>query len=70
MKTYIYTFLLLIFPILLNAQTVENKSVLTISQIMQGEKFVGYAPSNINWSTDSKIIYFDWNPDMEILKVN
>ncbi len=68
MKTYIYTFLLLIFPILLNAQTVENKSVLTISQIMQGEKFVGYAPSNINWSTDSKIIYFDWNPDMEILK--
>jgi len=40
----------------------DNKSKLTIKEIMQGEKFVGYLPSNIQWSDDSKTIYFNWNP--------
>jgi dipeptidyl aminopeptidase/acylaminoacyl peptidase len=46
-------------------QSVENQSTLTIPQIMQGEKFIGYSPSNISWSDDSKSIYFSWNPKGE-----
>ncbi|MGB0984154.1 MAG: prolyl oligopeptidase family serine peptidase [Saprospiraceae bacterium] len=49
-------------------QAVENKSTLTIPQIMQGEKFIGYSPSNIFWSDDSKSIYFTWNPKGEKVK--
>ena len=40
-----------------------NSSKLTISEIMQGDDFVGHLPSNVQWATDSKTIYFDWNPD-------
>lgn len=50
---------------LLNAQFVENKSALTIPQIMQGERFVGYSPSGIHWGMDNQTIYFSWNPNLE-----
>ncbi len=44
----------------------QNKSsVLSIEQIMQGKNFIGYSPENIFWSEDSKIIYFNWNPEMK-----
>jgi Tol biopolymer transport system component len=66
-KTFNITFLLF-FTLQIFGQAVENKSVLTIEQIMQGEKFVGFSPTNIDWSDDSKTIYFNWNPDGEILK--
>ena len=46
----------------------NNKSALTIDQIMQAEKFVGYSPTNIFWSADSKTVYFDWNPDMKPIR--
>jgi len=49
-------------------QAVPNESTLTIEQIMQGEKFVGYLPSGIHWSEDSKTIYFSWNPDGDTLR--
>ena len=42
MKNYI-SILLLALTVSLSAQ-VENKSVLTIDQIMQAEKFIGYSP--------------------------
>ncbi len=45
-----------------------NVSTLSIEQIMQGEKFVGYLPENIQWSEDSKTIYFSWNPDNDTLR--
>ena len=35
---------------------------------MQGEQFVGYLPSGISWSEDSKTIYFSWNPEMDTLR--
>ncbi|MCF6278945.1 MAG: prolyl oligopeptidase family serine peptidase [Flavobacteriaceae bacterium] len=63
MKKYI-SILLLIFTISAFSQ-VNNKSDLTIDQIMQAEKFVGYSPTNIFWSDDSKTIYFDWNPELK-----
>ena len=40
-----------------------NLSKLSIKQIMQGPDFVGHLPSRINWSDDSKTIYFNWNPE-------
>ncbi len=43
-------------------------SALSIPQIMQGEKFVGYLPGNIRWGTDSRSIYFSWNPDQDTLR--
>jgi dipeptidyl aminopeptidase/acylaminoacyl peptidase len=60
-------FILVIFTISLYAQTVENQSVLTIEQVMQGEKFVGYSPSGLFWSQDSQTAYFSWNPEMDTL---
>src|SRR5690606_32505008 len=32
-------------------------------EIMQGDDFVGYLPSNPQWSMDNETLYFDWNPD-------
>ncbi|MEP1094286.1 MAG: alpha/beta fold hydrolase [Cyclobacteriaceae bacterium] len=46
----------------------ENQSALTIDQIMQGEAFVGYLPSRIEWSDDSKSIFFSWNPDRDTVR--
>ncbi|MFZ1559063.1 MAG: DPP IV N-terminal domain-containing protein, partial [Saprospiraceae bacterium] len=43
----------------------QNISSLSLDEIMKGEKFVGYSPSNISWSADGKHIYFDWNPEMK-----
>lgn len=45
----------------------RNISTLKIENIMLGEKFTGYAPSNISWSADGKNIYFDWNPEMKLV---
>ena len=54
------TLLTLIFSALLFKVSAQ----LSIEQIMQDPKFtVGALPSNIFWSEDSKMIYFNWNPD-------
>lgn len=50
------------------AQSVENQSTLSVEQIMQGEKFVGFLPEQISWSDDSRTIYFSWNPDGDTLR--
>ena len=52
----------------IHAQSIENVSILTIEKIMKGEDFVGYSPTNIQWSDDSKTIYFDWNPNKQPLR--
>lgn len=49
-------------------EKVENVSSLSLPQIMQGEKFVGYLPENIRWSEDSRWIYFSWNPERDTLR--
>lgn len=53
---------LLVLPLTLFCQP-----ELTIPEIMQGEQFVGHAPTNFRWSLDSKTIYFDWNPTNDTL---
>ena len=50
------------------AQPVPNQSALTIEQIMQGEKFVGYLPEDIEWSPTGEFIYFTWNPKQDTLR--
>lgn len=55
--------LFIIFIISFGITQSQNKSDLNIEQIMQGESFIGYSPKNVFWSEDSKIIYFDWNPE-------
>lgn len=45
----------------------NNQSQLTIDEIMQGDDFVGYLPTNIDWSENNKDIYFSWNPDKDTI---
>lgn len=71
MLRYVTFFSILLLPIFSFAQpasTKTNVSTLTIEQIMQGEKFVGYSPSSIRWSEDGQSVYFSWNPDMDTLR--
>jgi dipeptidyl aminopeptidase/acylaminoacyl peptidase len=42
-----------------------SQSPLSIENIMKGERFTGYSPENIQWSADSKQLYFSWNSEME-----
>lgn len=65
--TLTFSFLLFFASIGLG-QAVSNRSSLDISQIMQGEKFVGFSPSSIRWSEDGKTIYFSWNPNQDTLR--
>lgn len=44
------------------------QSALSLPEIMKGEEFVGYLPERIEWSADSRTIYFSWNPDHEPLR--
>src|SRR5690606_8519419 len=41
----------------------DNRSSLSIKEIMQGNDFVGHLPSNPQWSLDGQTLYFDWNPE-------
>ncbi|RFZ92528.1 S9 family peptidase [Mucilaginibacter conchicola] len=41
----------------------QNLGQLTVEKIMRDPKWMGTSPTNINWSADSKKIYFDWNPE-------
>lgn len=36
---------------------------LTIDKIMADPKWMGSSPSNLQWSADGSILYFDWNPE-------
>ncbi|WP_452218477.1 prolyl oligopeptidase family serine peptidase [Lacinutrix undariae] len=61
------TLLCLAFTVFSFAQ-VKNESTLSIDEVMQGENFVGYLPTNISWSDNSKNIYFSWNPDNDTIR--
>jgi dipeptidyl aminopeptidase/acylaminoacyl peptidase len=41
----------------------QSLGELTVEKIMRDPKWIGTAPTGINWSTDSKTVYFNWNPD-------
>jgi len=64
---YSLTMLLVVFLAKAQSPDVPNNSTLTIPQIMQGDRFVGFLPSRISWSADSETIYFSWNPEMDTI---
>jgi len=41
----------------------QQLAPLTVEKIMRDPKWMGVAPSNVNWSDDSKQLYFSWNPE-------
>ncbi|TYA58913.1 S9 family peptidase [Formosa maritima] len=41
----------------------NNISDLTIKEIMKGDDFIGHLSSNVSWSCNSDMIYFEWNPE-------
>ncbi|MFN8239425.1 MAG: prolyl oligopeptidase family serine peptidase [Bacteroidales bacterium] len=43
----------------------RSQSTLKIEKIMQGEKFTGYSPSNLQWNPSGNKLFFNWNPEME-----
>ena len=46
------------------APAANNAFPLTVDSIMRGPKLVGYPPSDLRWSGDSKELYFEWRmPD-------
>ncbi|MBK6949495.1 MAG: S9 family peptidase [Haliscomenobacter sp.] len=45
-----------------------QKLSLSIGQIMQGDRFVGFLPENVFWGDDNQTIYFSWNPGMDTLR--
>jgi len=51
--------LLLIIP----SAFAQQLAPLTVEKIMRDPKWMGVAPSNITWSDDGKLIYFNWNPE-------
>lgn len=56
-----YRFLL---PFLFAWQALSaQNTTLTVEKIMRNPKWMGTSPSAIRWSTDSKTLYFDWNPE-------
>jgi dipeptidyl aminopeptidase/acylaminoacyl peptidase len=41
----------------------QQLAPLTVEKIMRDPKWMGVAPSNLNWSDDGKQLYFNWNPE-------
>jgi len=52
--------ILLLVSVSVNAQQLAP---LTVEKIMRDPKWIGVAPSNFFWSEDSKLVYFQWNPE-------
>lgn len=44
------------------------QSPLTIEKIMQGEKYTGYSPENLQWAPSGKQLFFTWNREMAPLR--
>ena len=55
-----------LFFVLISSISFLNFSQLKLEEIMKGNEFIGYQPSNQSWSWDSKRIFFDWNPTNEL----
>jgi len=59
MKKYIITLFILGG---ISAAKAQELGKLTVDKIMRDPVWMGVSPSNIQWSQDSKTIYFQWNP--------
>lgn len=55
-----------LFTLLLLAGTVAQAQqipTLSVEKIMRDQKWIGVAPTNFRWASDSKTLFFDWNPE-------
>ncbi len=52
--------LLALSPVALYGQTTPHPFALTVDNIMRGPELIGYAPTSVRWSQDSKRVYFEW----------
>jgi hypothetical protein len=59
MRKLTFVFILLVSNVCF-AQTIGK---LTIEKIMKDPKWIGTSPRNTSWSTDSRYLFFQWNPD-------
>jgi Tol biopolymer transport system component len=56
-------FFIAVFFLVVSGSQAQSLGTLTVEKIMRDPKWIGTAPTGIRWSTDSKTIYFNWNPD-------
>lgn len=56
-------FICLAFILIIGGLQAQSLGELTVEKIMRDPKWIGTAPTGINWSADCKTIYFNWNPD-------
>lgn len=54
---------ILLLLLISQAAWAQTLGPLTVEKIMRDPKWIGVAPSNLNWSADSKQLYFNWNPE-------
>ena len=52
-----------LFLLISHGAWAQTLAPLTVEKIMRDPKWIGVAPSNLNWSYDSKQLYFSWNPE-------
>jgi dipeptidyl aminopeptidase/acylaminoacyl peptidase len=55
-------YLLAILNVFISLSVLAQTPQLTVEKIMRDPKWIGSAPTNIQWSADSKTVYFLWNP--------
>lgn len=60
MKKFLLLFFLYGLFYALSGQVLQE---LSVEKIMRDPAWIGSSPSSISWSTDSRTIYFLWNPD-------
>src|SRR5690606_23133278 len=58
-----HIFFCLALMLVMGATQAQSLGELTVEKIMRDPKWIGTAPTGINWSADGKTIYFNWNPD-------
>ncbi|MBI2258415.1 MAG: prolyl oligopeptidase family serine peptidase [Flavobacteriia bacterium] len=57
-------FFLVLYLMISSAFFCQN---LELEKIMKGYDFIGHPPKNVQWSWDNKKIFFEWNPEKELL---
>jgi dipeptidyl aminopeptidase/acylaminoacyl peptidase len=61
MSKRILTPFLFFIPAIVFSQ--KEAGILTVQKIMRDPKWIGTSPDSLQWSIDSKTLYFNWNPE-------
>jgi dipeptidyl aminopeptidase/acylaminoacyl peptidase len=57
------TILAVITIVMADSVLSQQPGPLTVDKIMRDPKWIGSSPSNLNWSNDGRLLYFNWNPE-------